>query len=83
VRPSPLFSGLGEVLWWLVRDGNQAPLINEGVRVVEFGQVHKSTLGVFGPEPLEDSSWVLSLTYLAIDLRWFGPLVGVAYLCTS
>src|SRR5215208_2320688 len=43
---------LGEVLYRCMVYRRQAPLVNEYVRVVEFGQVHECALGLFGLEPL-------------------------------
>jgi hypothetical protein len=69
---------LTKVLWRFVRDGNQAPLSNEGVRVEEGGRVNKRTMRVFGPEALEDCRRVAGFTYHAVDQRWFGSIVGIA-----
>ena len=45
-------SGLGEVPWWLVRDGKKTPLINQGVRVEDLRRVHERTLRVLTHNPL-------------------------------
>ena len=48
----PLVSGLGEVLWRFVGDGELAPLADERLDVDNRGRVHERSLRVFGLESL-------------------------------
>jgi hypothetical protein len=79
-RRQALYKLLGEILWWIHREHYQATFANEYVGVEDLGHIHERACRIFGRELPQDCCRVAGLTYLAVDLWGFGPLVGVAEL---